>query len=118
MSKNQKHTQHFHCASGVYGLDNLDNTQLYQTREIRNRNTDERIKIYQHMRDGDVSPLPAFRDDVDRDLSHELWHEKTYNNNKSDNFALNYCDYYHDCKLKSTKCPHYNWNKNNWYKNL
>jgi hypothetical protein len=115
MSKTPKHTQHFHCASKVYNLNNLDNIQLTYSHTY-DVNSNERLKIYQDKScKGDVKPQTKASDDVDRNLSGENWFEKRYNATVNE-YASEYCPDYHDCPPNSVmNFPHNNWNKNNWY---
>lgn len=115
MSKTPRHSDHFHCTSKVYHLNDLDNIQLTYPHTY-NVVSNERLKIYQGKScEGDVRPQQKADDDVDRNLSGEQWFEKTYNSTPN-GFASDYCPDYHDCQPNPVmNAPHNDWNRNNWY---
>jgi hypothetical protein len=116
MSKTPKHTDHFHCVSKVYHLNDLDNIQLTYSHTY-NADSNKKLKIYQDRSyENDVMPQQTESDDVDRDLAGENWFEKTYNSTPN-KYASEYCSKYHDCSPDSVmNSPHNDWNKNKWYK--
>ena len=109
-----KHTDHFHNACMVENTfvnptkDKLSQAKVHKMQENKLHNLTG-------LRVSEIMPLQTQKDDVQTDLSSEIWFEKVYDAPPHE-YAINYCGAYHDCPPNPVmNYPKDNWNTNNWY---
>ena len=113
-----QHTTHYHNSSTVSNIvENTVSTTSENT--IVDPFTDnliqEQINNLSDLRVTEIKPIISQKENVQTDLSLQVWFEKVYDAPPNE-YAVNYCGSYHDCPPNPImNNPANDWNLNNWY---